>query len=69
MSDDKTPASDDETPEPSPRRLRLPPLVKPEDEGMGDVISRLSHSVGITPCGGCRERQQRLNAWLPFRRG
>ncbi|WP_137132233.1 hypothetical protein [Rhizobium sp. FY34] len=69
MSEDQTQASDDEMPEPSPRRLRLPPIVKPEDEGMGDVISRLSKSVGITPCGGCRERQQRLNAWLPFRRG
>jgi hypothetical protein len=52
-----------------PRRLRLPPIVKPEDEGVGDVISRLSRSVGITPCQSCRERQQRLNDWMPFRRG
>jgi hypothetical protein len=64
-----TPKDDLKPDEPAPRRLRLPPIITPEDEGVGDVISRFSRSVGITPCGGCRERQQRLNAWMPFKRG
>lgn len=68
MSDEKAPTADDEAPEPTLRRMRLPPIVRPEDEGMGDVISRLSRSVGLVPCDSCRERQQRLNAWMPFRK-
>lgn len=59
----------DDTPEREEprRRMRLPPIVKPEDRGIGDVIARLAQSAGVTPCGGCRERQQRLNRLLPFR--
>ncbi|MCY1664344.1 hypothetical protein [Rhizobium sp. SL86] len=59
----------DEKPQPAEprRRMRLPPIIKPEDRGVGDVIARLAESAGITPCGGCRERQQRLNNWMPFR--
>lgn len=68
MPDESIPAAGDDAPEPAPRRLRLPPIVRPEDEGMGDVISRLSRSVGLVPCDSCRERQQRLNAWMPFRK-
>jgi cytidine deaminase len=48
--------------------MRLPPIVKPEDRGIGDVIARMAQTTGITPCGGCRERQRRLNDLMPFRR-
>jgi hypothetical protein len=69
MTDENQSVPEDAVPDPAPRRLRLPPIIKAEDEGVGDVISRLSRQIGITPCGGCRERQQRLNEWMPFRRG
>lgn len=62
------PLNETEQDEPAPRRRRLPPIIRPEDEGIGDVISRLSRSVGIAPCQSCLERQQRLNAWMPFRK-
>jgi len=31
--------------------------------GPGDLIAKATASVGIKPCGGCKQRQQRLNKW------
>jgi hypothetical protein len=32
-------------------------------QGLGDVVAKVSKSVGIQPCGGCKKRQQALNDW------
>lgn len=50
------------------RRMRLPPIIKPDDRGIGDVIARMAQSTGIAPCDGCLKRQNRLNQWMPFRK-
>lgn len=34
--------------------------------GVGDVIAAATKAVGLQPCGGCKERQQRLNELFPF---
>ena len=30
--------------------------------GVGDVVSKITSSVGIKPCGGCQERRMRWNS-------
>ncbi len=60
--------AEDGTAEDSPRaryRIAVPGLASGE-VGLGDVISRTTSLVGITPCGGCRRRAQALNGWLSF---
>jgi hypothetical protein len=41
----------------------------PDDpaRGAGDLIAKLTHAVGIEPCGGCQHRQAWLNRRLPLR--
>jgi len=53
----------------SPHRVRIPRFVTDEDVGLGDVIKRLTYSVGIKACGACERRAAALNRWLPFRSG
>lgn len=48
----------------APHRVRLPGFIDDADAGLGDVIKRATSLVGITPCGGCAERAQRLNRWM-----
>lgn len=47
-------------------RIFLPPFITNEEIGLGDVISRTTSYVGITPCGGCRRRAAALNRWVAF---
>lgn len=35
-------------------------------EGLGDTIAKITTAVGIKPCGGCKERQAKLNAAVPY---
>jgi hypothetical protein len=49
-------------------RVRLPGFISEGEIGLGDVISRIGYAARITPCGGCRERAQRLNRWVVFTR-
>ena len=39
---------------------------KPRMRGLGDVIAAATKAVGIAPCGGCKKRQDALNAAIPF---
>ncbi len=34
--------------------------------GLGDTIAKVTKAVGITPCGGCEERQAALNRLVPY---
>jgi hypothetical protein len=48
-----------------PYRVNLPGFIS-EDVGLGDVIKRVTSTVGLRPCGGCLRRAQALNSWLVF---
>ena len=34
--------------------------------GLGDTIAKVTSAVGIKPCGGCKERQKKLNELIPY---
>jgi hypothetical protein len=40
-------------------RIRLPGMGEPKP--LGDVIKRLTSTVGVPACGGCARRAARLN--------
>jgi len=37
-------------------------------QGLGDVVAGAARFLGIPHCGGCEQRRQTLNRWVPFRR-
>jgi hypothetical protein len=49
----------------SPRKVVLPGFIS-EEVGLGDVMKRVTTSVGIRPCGGCQKRAEALNSWIVF---
>jgi hypothetical protein len=51
-----------------PHRVRLPGFIGEEEVGLGDVVKRISYSIGIKPCGGCEKRAAALNRWVRFSR-
>jgi hypothetical protein len=41
--------------------------VKPRaSAGLGDTIAKITKAVGVQPCSGCKERQEKLNKWFPY---
>jgi hypothetical protein len=52
--------------EPQPFRARLPGFVSDEEIGLGDVIKRVSSTLGIRPCSGCERRAAALDRWVVF---
>jgi hypothetical protein len=46
--------------------LRLPGFIIDDDVGLGDAVKRITHAVGVRPCGGCAQRAATLNHWLVF---
>jgi hypothetical protein len=53
--------------EPRPYRVRLPGFVGDEEIGLGEIVKRVTSSVGIKPCGGCERRAAALDSWMVFR--
>jgi hypothetical protein len=51
-----------------PHRVRLPGFLIEEEIGLGDAIKRITHALGIKPCGGCEKRAAALNRWMHFSR-
>jgi len=49
-------------------RVRLPGFIDDKEIGLGDVIKRVTYTMGIKPCGGCKSRAASLNRWLVFSR-
>lgn len=49
-----------------PYRVRLPGFIADEDIGLGDVVKRVAHALGIEPCGGCAGRAAALNRRFVF---
>ncbi len=35
--------------------------------GLGDTIAKATRAVGIKPCGGCKDRQKKLNEIFPYK--
>lgn len=52
-----------------PHRVRLPGFVVDEHIGLGDVIKRVTYTLGIKPCDGCQRRATALNRWMVFTGG
>ena len=46
-------------------RVRVP-IEMTEDIGLGDVIKRLTSTLGVEPCGGCERRAAALNRRIIF---
>jgi hypothetical protein len=36
--------------------------------GLGDTIEKITKSLGIKPCGGCKKRQEWLNKKVPYKK-
>jgi hypothetical protein len=66
MPHEKTMHQQVEQSQPQPYRVRLPGFITDEDIGLGDVIKRATHTLGIKPCGGCERRAAALNRWFVF---
>jgi hypothetical protein len=49
-----------------PLQIRLPGFIAEEDIGLGDVVKRVTYSLGIKACGGCEQRAATLNRWISF---
>lgn len=55
-----------------PLEVFLPGSLVQTPVGLGDLVTRVSSSVGFRPCGGCQARAEALNHWVvlsPQRRG
>jgi hypothetical protein len=57
-----------ENPERGPHQVRLPGFLIDEKIGLGDVVKRITYSMGLKPCGGCEKRGSSLNRWMHFSR-
>jgi hypothetical protein len=55
-----------ENSEHQPYRVRLPGFIADEDVGLGDVVKRVTSTLGIRSCGSCQRRAAALNSWLVF---
>jgi hypothetical protein len=51
-----------------PHRVRLPGFLIEEEIGLGDVIKRVTYTMGIKACDGCEQRAAALNRWMVFSR-
>lgn len=51
--------------QPRPMELRMP-YAPQQGVGLGDVIARITQSMGIESCTPCQRRQQQLNNWMRF---
>lgn len=38
-----------------------------KSRGLGDTIAKVTTALGIPPCGGCKERQEKLNKLVPYK--
>ena len=49
--------------------MNLLDYIKQNDRGLGDTIKRATEKVGIKPCGGCKQRQEKLNQMFAYQKG
>jgi hypothetical protein len=48
--------------------VRLLGFLIEEETGLGDLIKKATHAMGIKPFGGCEKRAAALNRWMTFSR-
>ena len=36
--------------------------------GFGDTIAKITKKMGMKPCRGCKDRQEKLNKTFPYRK-
>jgi hypothetical protein len=51
-----------------PYQVRLPGFVSDKEIGLGDVIKRVTSSIGVRACNSCEQRAALLNRWVAFSR-
>jgi hypothetical protein len=66
MHDRKASNDHAEQDESRPYRARLPGFITEESVGLGDVIKRVTYTLGIKPCGSSEHRAAILNRCLVF---
>jgi len=50
-------------------RAHVASLPKPKkSKGVGDTIAKLTSSIGLKPCGGCKKRQEAFNKAFPYKK-
>jgi hypothetical protein len=49
-----------------PYRISVPGFLHDDELGLGDVLKKVTYTLGIKPCGGCDRRATALNNWLVF---
>ena len=42
-------------------------VAEQTSRGLGDTIAKITNFFGIQPCGGCEQRRDVLNRWIPYR--
>tara|TARA_A200000159_G_scaffold4938_1_gene4615 strand:- start:1516 stop:1782 length:267 start_codon:yes stop_codon:yes gene_type:complete len=48
--------------------ITVPTQATPKhSRGLGDTIAKFTTKLGIKPCGGCKQRQEKLNKFLPYK--
>jgi hypothetical protein len=50
-----------------PRTFTIPIPFLRDTVGAGDLVKSLTDALRIPQCGGCQERQERMNSTLGFR--
>ena len=46
--------------------VRLPKFLVKDKVGLGQMVKRVTNSVGVRPCAPCEQRAGRLDQWLRF---
>jgi hypothetical protein len=48
--------------------VRLPGFLVEKEIGLGQVIKKVTYTMGIKPCDGCERRAAKLDNWVRFTR-
>jgi len=54
--------------QPQPYHVRLPGFLIEGEMGLGDIVKKITYSIGVQPCSGCEKRAAALNRWMRFSR-
>jgi hypothetical protein len=50
-------------------RVRMPGFIMNDEEiGLGDIVKRVTYTMGIKSCGRCERRAAAMNKWMVFTR-
>jgi hypothetical protein len=66
MGDDQSKSLKFQSKKIRPASLSLPKFIITESIGLGRVVTRVTKAIGIRQCGGCAEREKRLDDMFRF---